>query len=172
MLCEPVVLTSGSSPWWCSPKWVGRSSVGGINVPAKSKRACMAFRNKKISRFVCWLLQTKTVQTNKWSSSNKSEQNCRNCSFTFSVPFFLGGGKSFIHSSFSGSSLSMWTHSFWGFTGSSTSECKANTASKEKLSKHLDVPAKERLILVETSFEQSFRIFKVSSDLQGPQEVF
>lgn len=36
------LLTSGSSPWWCRPKWVGRSSVGGINVPAKSNRACMA----------------------------------------------------------------------------------------------------------------------------------
>lgn len=28
------------------------------------------------------------------------------------VPFLLGGGKSLIHSSFSGSSLSMWTQSF------------------------------------------------------------
>lgn len=36
------LLTSGSSPWWCRPKCVGRSSVGGIKVPAKSNRACMA----------------------------------------------------------------------------------------------------------------------------------
>lgn len=56
-----------------------------------------------------------------WSRQNM--QSIHFCFQTFLVFFCRGEGKSFIHSSFSNSTLSMWIHSFLGFTGRSSSLC-------------------------------------------------
>lgn len=113
--CDFCCLTSGSSPWWCRPRCVGRSSVGGIKVPAKSKRACMAYRDTGRTHRKCWLKKHNLIL--HWLQIKPHILG----ELTFLVPFLLGAGKSLIHSNFSGSSLSMWTQSFWGFTGRSFS---------------------------------------------------
>lgn len=61
-------LTSGSSPWWCRPKWVGRSSVGGISVPTKSNLACMAYEDKaqRLNFFACSSLTARHISLPFW----------------------------------------------------------------------------------------------------------
>lgn len=112
-------LTSGSSPWWCRPKWVGRSSVGGISVPAKSNLACMAYGEK--AQCASWHIFTCWMQKHLEDIFCLLFFNCKTYFSTFLVPFLLGAGRSRIHSNFSGSTLFMWTHSFWGFTSRSSS---------------------------------------------------
>lgn len=64
----------------------------------------------------------KTVTAEK-HDPDTNMQSISFCFPTFLVFFCRGEGKSFIHSSFSNSTLSMWIHSFLGFTGRSSSFC-------------------------------------------------
>lgn len=70
--------TSGSSPWWCRPRWVGISASGGTTRPSRSNRALHAFDEEMLA------------------------------DLTSSAGDFALCGRSCIQASFSGSTTSMW----------------------------------------------------------------
>lgn len=87
--------TGNPSTWWNPTDWVARGLI------------FEAF---------------KTVTAEK-HDPDTNMQSISFCFQTFLVFFCRSEGKSFIHSSFSNSTLSIWIHSFLGFTGRSSSVC-------------------------------------------------